>query len=97
LLRLFKNVWTWLFLALAILALRLVLIQVWPDPRTVSQASSQYWTQISISTSRGIIRDSHGAALAMSVPATSLFIDPQYWDPAKATELKAFFEKHCFG
>jgi len=92
LLKFLKNVWTWLFLALAVLALRLVLIQVWPDPRTVSQASSQYWTQISISTSRGIIRDSHGAALAMSVPATSLFIDPQYWDPAKAPELKAFLK-----
>ncbi len=91
-LKFLKNVWTWLFLALAVLALRLVLIQVWPDPRTVSQASSQYWTQISISTSRGIIRDSHGAALAMSVPATSLFIDPQYWDPAKAPELKAFLK-----
>ena len=90
--RLLRNVWTWLFLALAVLALRLVLIQVWPDPRTVSQASSQYWTQISISTSRGIIRDSHGAALAMSVPATSLFIDPQYWDPAKASELKLFLK-----
>ena len=65
------------------------MIQLWPDPRTVSQASSQYWTQVSISTSRGVIRDSRGAALAMSVPATSLFIDPQYWDPANAPELKA--------
>lgn len=69
--------------------MRLVIIQAWPDPRTVLQASSQYWTQISISTSRGVIRDSRGAALALSVPATSLFIDPQYWDPANAPELKA--------
>ena len=87
-LRLLRNVWTWLFLALASPAIRLVIIQLWPDPRTVSQASSQYWTQISISTSRGIIRDSRGGALAMSVPATSLFIDPLHWDPANAPELK---------
>lgn len=87
--RAFRNVWIWLFLVLAALAARLAEIQLWPDPRTVSQASSQYWTQVSISTSRGVIRDSRGAALAMSVPATSLFIDPQYWDPANAPELKS--------
>mgnify|MGYP002346506814 CR=1 FL=1 len=86
--RIIRNVWTWLFLALAVLVVRLAIVQVWPDPRTVNQASSQYWTQISISTNRGVIRDSRGAALAMSVPATSLFIDPQYWDPANAHELK---------
>ncbi len=90
--RILKNVWTWLFFTLALLAVRLVMIQASPDPRTVNQASSQYWTQVSISTSRGIIRDSRGAALAMSVPATSLFLDPKYWNPANAPVLKAFLK-----
>lgn len=63
-------------------------VQAWPDPRTVLQANSQYWTQVAISTSRGVIRDSRGSALALSIPATSLFIDPQYWDPANAAVVK---------
>jgi cell division protein FtsI (penicillin-binding protein 3)/stage V sporulation protein D (sporulation-specific penicillin-binding protein) len=48
---------------------------------------------MSISTSRGDIRDRNDVPLAISVPSASFFIDPLYWNTASADELAPFFGK----
>ena len=82
-----RSAWASVFFVFFILAIQTVKVHLFPDPRVVSQARRQYWAQVPVSTSRGDIRDRNGIALALSIPATSLFIDPQYWDPQGADAL----------
>lgn len=53
-----------------------------------AQSIKQYWANVSVSTSRGLILDSEGDILAHSVPSYSFFVDPKFWDPANAGKLK---------
>ncbi|MEG1823963.1 MAG: penicillin-binding protein 2 [Cloacibacillus sp.] len=47
-----------------------------------------------MSPSRGRIEDRNGIPLAISVPTTSFFIDPKFWDPASSDKvLSPFFGK----
>lgn len=80
----------WIILLLCFFALfyRLSILHFQPDPRAVSQAKTQYWGRITVSTTRGLIEDANGIPLALSSPATSFFVDPALWDPSNAQALK---------
>lgn len=63
-------------------------IHLFPDPKTTVRANNQYWFEVPLSTSRGEIVDRNSIPLAVSVPATSLFVDPLKWEIDKADRLK---------
>ena len=92
-----KSVWFAAFIVLTILAVGTAKVQLWPDRRIVSQSQKQYWANVAVSASRGRIEDRRGVPLAISVPSTSFFIDPKYWDPASADVLKGTFERQLPG
>lgn len=77
-----------MFLCVLAILFRLYFLQMEPDPRVRSQAASQYWARLRVSSQRGYIRDSNGISLALSTPAFSFFIDPTIWDPSNAPLLK---------
>lgn len=86
-----KSVWGAVYVALAVLAAGTAWIQLNPDIRVVRQSQKQYWASVAVSASRGEIIDRNGIPLAVSVPATSFFIDPKYWDPKSADLLTGPF------
>ena len=86
-----KTVWLAAYFVLAVLALGTARIQLWPDKRIVQQSQKQYWANVAVSPTRGRIEDRKGIPLAISVPTTSFFIDPKFWDPASADILRAPF------
>ena len=88
-----KSVWKAVYLVLIILAAGTAWIQLSPDTRVVRQSQRQYWASVAVSASRGEIKDRNDIPLAVSVPATSFFIDPKYWDPKSADLLLKPFGK----
>ena len=86
-----RSVWLAAYAVLIILAVGTAKVQLWPDRRIVIQSQKQYWANVAVSASRGKIEDRRGVPLAISVPSTSFFIDPKYWDPASADVLKGTF------
>lgn len=88
-----KTVWGAIYLVLICLAAGTAFIQLKPDLRIVRQSQKQYWANVAVSASRGDIEDKNGIPLAVSVPATSFFIDPKYWEPGSADLLVPVFGK----
>ncbi|MDO5116404.1 MAG: penicillin-binding transpeptidase domain-containing protein [Synergistaceae bacterium] len=86
-----KSVWFAACVTLVVLAAGTARVQLWPDRRIVSQAQKQYWANVAVSASRGRIEDRRGIPLAISIPTTSFFIDPKFWQPASADILKGTF------
>lgn len=86
-----RSVWLAAFAAIFVLAAGTAKVQLWPDRRIVQQAQKQYWANVAVSASRGRIDDRNGIPLAISVPTTSFFIDPKFWDPASADVLRGTF------
>ena len=86
-----KSAWAAVYAVLAFLAAGTAWVQLNPDYRIVMQSQKQYWANVTISATRGDIRDRNGIPLAVSVPATSFFIDPKYWDPNYSDVLRQFF------
>ena len=89
-----KSVWWAVYLFMTILAIGTAWIQLKPDVRVMRQSQRQYWASVAVSASRGEINDRNGIPLAVSVPATSFFIDPKYWDPKSADLLSKPFGKN---
>jgi cell division protein FtsI/penicillin-binding protein 2 len=85
------SIWFLVYAVLFILAIGTAWVQLNPDRRIVVQSQKQYWARVSVSASRGKIEDRNGISLAVSVPATSFFIDPKYWDPKSADLLRPAF------
>ena len=83
----FFSPWFLIFILFGIVIWRLVALQLFPDARVESQSRRQYWSRIPVSTNRGLIYDRNGNALAVSVPSSSFFIDPAFWDPKEAHRL----------
>ena len=88
-----KSVWRAAYFILIVLAVGTAWIQLKPDVRVVRQSHKQYWASVAVSASRGEIKDRNNIPLAVSVPATSFFIDPKYWDPQSADLLLKPFGK----
>ncbi|MFA7620651.1 MAG: penicillin-binding protein 2 [Aminobacteriaceae bacterium] len=86
--RRFFSPWHIIFLFFGVVIYRLAVLQLFPDPRVESQSRRQYWSHIPVSTNRGMIYDRDGNAMAVSVPASSFFVDPAFWDSASAHQLK---------
>lgn len=87
------SIWFAALAVLCVLAAGTAKVQLWPDRRIVQQSQKQYWANVAVSASRGRIEDRNGIPLAISVPTTSFFIDPKYWDPASADKLAPIFGK----
>lgn len=85
--------WVLLFFIFAVLFWRVASLQLFPDPRVESQSQRQYWSRIPLSTNRGFIYDSKGNVLALSIPSSSFFLDPAFWDPADSVKLKEILPK----
>lgn len=83
--------WFAVFFVIVLLGAQTVRVHIFPDWRTFRQSQKQYWAQIPVSTSRGDIRDRNDVPLAISVPAVSFFIDPQFWQPENAKQLVPYF------
>ncbi len=88
--------WIFLLLCFFVFFFRLYTLHLQPDPRAVSQAKTQYWAHITLSTTRGVIEDTNGIPLALSSPATSFFIDPAIWDPSNAEALKPYVSERAY-
>ncbi|MDO4987546.1 MAG: penicillin-binding protein 2 [Synergistes sp.] len=86
-----KLVWVLVYLILLVLLLGTAKAHLVPDKRISQQSQKQYWANISEGATRGTITDRWGVPLAVSVPTTSFFIDPMYWDPASADFLAEAF------
>lgn len=61
-----------------------------PDPRIQMRSQNQYWSKTPVKAKRGFIQDSKGHILALSVPVSSFFVDPDpsQWDPSNASALR---------
>ncbi|NLV82280.1 MAG: penicillin-binding protein 2 [Synergistaceae bacterium] len=88
-----KSIWFLVYLVIALLGVATTWIQMMPDKRIVRQSQKQYWANVAVSASRGEITDRNNIPLAVSVPATSFFIDPKYWNPKSADVLTSTFGK----
>ncbi len=88
-----RILWALFYLVFLLLAAQTVHVSAFPDPRIANQAAKQYWAQVPVSTSRGDILDRNGIPLAISVPATSFFIDPVTWSAANASVLAQYLGK----
>jgi len=88
--------WIFLLLCFFVFFYRLYNLHFHPDRRVVSQAKTQYWAHITLSTTRGVIEDANGIPLALSTPATSFFIDPAIWDPSNAEALKPYVSERAY-
>ena len=86
--RRFGSPWLVIFVFFGIVIWRLTMLQLFPDPRVESQSRRQYWSHIPVSTNRGFIYDRNGNAMAVSVPSSSFFLDPAFWNPNEAPRLK---------
>ena len=80
--------WLLVYIFFAVLFWRVASLQLLPDPRVERQSSRQYWSRVPVSTNRGFIYDIKGNALALSVPTSSFFLDPAFWNPSDASALK---------
>lgn len=87
------NPWGVVILVFFALAAQTYYVHIKPDPRILTQSQKQYWAQVPVSTSRGDILDRNGIPLAISVPVTSLYIDPQSWLPENASALEPYLGK----
>ena len=83
------SIWFAVVAVLCVLAAGTAKVQLWPDRRIVQQSQKQYWANVAVSASRGRIEDRNGIPLAISVPTTSFFIDPKYWDPRERGQARA--------
>ncbi len=86
--RWFDNPWTWFYLVFFLFFIHLACIHLVPDPQTTARANCQYWLEVPLSTTRGEILDRNGIPLAISIPATSLFVDPLKWETTGASQLQ---------
>ncbi len=77
-----------IFVFFGVVVWRLAALQLFPDPRVESQSQRQYWSHVPVSTNRGFIYDRNGHAMAVSIPSSSFFLDPAFWNPADAHQLK---------
>jgi len=80
--------WFLVFLFFAVLFWRVASLQLFPDPRVEKQSRRQYWSRVPVSTNRGSILDANGNALALSIPSSSFFLDPAFWDPSNGSKLR---------
>ncbi|MBL3538900.1 penicillin-binding protein 2 [Aminivibrio sp.] len=80
--------WFLVFLFFAVLFWRVASLQLFPDPRVEKQSRRQYWSRVPVSTNRGFIYDADGNALALSVPSSSFFLDPAFWNPSDGPKLQ---------
>ena len=78
-----------------VLAIQTLRVHLNPDPRIISQSQNQYWAEVKVSTSRGDIFDRNGVPLAISVPVSSIFIDPKLWPTESADTLEPLFGKRA--
>ena len=88
-----RVVWSLVYFVIALLAAATAWIQLKPDKRIVQQSEKQYWANVAVSASRGDITDRNNIPLAVSIPATSFFIDPKFWNPKSADILEPTFGK----
>ncbi|PIE54945.1 MAG: hypothetical protein CSA35_03515 [Dethiosulfovibrio peptidovorans] len=80
--------WGLLATVLAVLVWRTWALQVHPESRTLTRLSAQTGGIARTFSNRGMIVDRRGEPLALSVPAASLYVDPQIWDTKQAHRLK---------
>ncbi|MCL1876211.1 MAG: penicillin-binding protein 2 [Synergistaceae bacterium] len=83
--------WWAIFILFTVFSWKLVQYHTTPDYRVLALAERQYWSHVPINANRGAIQDREGNILALSVPVSSYFIDPEYWNPNDAKELKGIF------
>lgn len=86
--------WFLVFLFFAVIIWRVASLQLFPDPRVESQSRRQYWSHVPVSTNRGFIYDRGGNTLALSVPSSSFFLDPAFWNPADAVHLNGILPEN---
>ncbi|GHV38311.1 peptidoglycan glycosyltransferase [Synergistales bacterium] len=82
-----RGPWVVFVFVFVFLAWKLVEYHCFPDPRVYAQAQRQYWSLTPIMGNRGYIQDSRGNTLALSVSASSFFVDPEHWSPSSASSL----------
>ncbi|MDR1977353.1 MAG: penicillin-binding protein 2 [Synergistaceae bacterium] len=86
--RYFFSPWLFFIALFGFVILKLVEYHCFPDPRVLSQAQTQYWSRTPVKYNRGFVQDNKNNILALSVPASSFFIDPERWSPLSASALE---------
>ncbi|MDR2180935.1 MAG: penicillin-binding protein 2 [Synergistaceae bacterium] len=92
--RYFISPWLFFIGLFGFVVWKLVEYHCFPDPRVLFQAQHQYWSRTPIKYDRGIIHDNNKNILALSVPASSFFIDPERWSPSSASSLKGLVSEN---
>jgi cell division protein FtsI (penicillin-binding protein 3)/stage V sporulation protein D (sporulation-specific penicillin-binding protein) len=86
--RYFVSPWLFFVGLFSFVIWKLVEYHCFPDVRVLSQAQHQYWSRTPVKYNRGLIQDNKDNILALSVPASSFFIDPERWSPSDAPALE---------
>jgi cell division protein FtsI (penicillin-binding protein 3)/stage V sporulation protein D (sporulation-specific penicillin-binding protein) len=94
--RYFLSPWIFFIALFGFIVWKLFEYHCFPDPRVLSQAQRQYWSRTPVKGNRGAIQDSKGNYLASSIPASSFFIDPEFWSPSDAPALKGLIPESVF-
>lgn len=82
--------WFFIFAAICVFIRRTWMLQFFPDQRVLSRLGGQSTTVIQTCPGRGAILDNRGEPLALTVPVTSIYVDPQEWDGKNAEKLKNY-------
>lgn len=85
--------WVLLFLVIAGLIGRIIVLQIKPDERVVERLGNQSNRFGRTCSTRGPILDRRGEPLAISVPTASLYVDPRDWNTDNADKLSEWVSK----
>lgn len=85
--------WFLVFLVVFVFMCRAWLLQLYPDPRVLDKLGLQSTSTVQTSPMRGPILDKEGEILAISVPVTSIYVDPKDWDEKNLTQISRYLPK----
>lgn len=85
--------WFLIFLSVFIFMYRAWSLQLNPDPRVLDRLGLQSTSMVQTSPIRGPILDKKGEVLAISVPVTSIYIDPEEWDNGDLGRISPYLSK----
>lgn len=85
--------WFLIFFLVLLFMFRACSLQLYPDIRVLDRLGLQSTSVVQSSPMRGPILDKKGEPLAISVPVTSLYVDPKEWDKGDIDEIAKYLPK----
>lgn len=85
--------WFLIFSVVFVFMYRASALQLYPDIRVLDRLGLQSVSTVQTSPMRGPILDKKGEPLAISVPVTSIYVDPEEWEKENADKLAKYLPK----